>query len=159
MAKKKSWVEKLNNSKGLPKVEKVTSEKMERWGAKIGDTFVIPAPIDVDEVMKKVPKGKLITVAEIRESLAKKYKTDMACPLTSGIFAWIAAWASEEEKTQGKKNITPWWRTLKSGGILNEKFPGEINQQKALLQTEGHRVVQKGKKYIIEDYERSLVKV
>ncbi len=158
MAKTKSWVEKLHNSKDLPKIEKITPKMSKRWGP-VGGTFVIPAPIEVDEIMKKVPKGKLITVAEIREALAKKHKTTIACPLTSGIFAWIAAHAAEEEKAAGKKDITPWWRTLKSGGILNEKFPGEINQQKAFLQAERHRVIKKGKKYIVENYEKSLVKI
>jgi alkylated DNA nucleotide flippase Atl1 len=158
MAKTKSWVEKLHQNKGLPKVEKITPKMSQRW-RKVGETFAIPRPLDVDEIIKKVPKGKLITVAEIRQKVAEKYKATIGCPLTCGIFAWIAAWAVEEEKTQGKKNTTPWWRTLKSGGILNEKFPGEISQQKALLQAEGHKVVKKGKKYVVLDYEKSLVKI
>jgi hypothetical protein len=30
---------------------------------------VIPAPLEVDDLMRRVPKGKLITVNEIRESI------------------------------------------------------------------------------------------
>ena len=48
--------------------------------------------------------------------------------------------------------------TLKSGGELNPKYPGGIEDQKARLESEGHRVIQKGKKYLVENYEKSLIK-
>jgi len=74
MTKKyKSWQEKLNNNKGLPKIVKITPKMAGRWGTKVGDTVVILSPIEVDEIMKKIPKGKLITINEIREKLAKKH--------------------------------------------------------------------------------------
>lgn len=158
MSKKiKSWQEKLENSKGLPKVVKITLKMAGRWGTKIGDTMVIPAPKEVDEIMKKVPKGKLITINKIREILAKKHSATIGCPITTGIFAWISSYAAEEAKSQGKKNITPFWRTLKGDGVINEKYPGEILLQKKFLEKEGHKVIQKGKKYIVADYEKYLV--
>ncbi|MFQ6079623.1 MAG: hypothetical protein ACE5NJ_10890, partial [Thermodesulfobacteriota bacterium] len=80
----------------------------------------------------------------------------IGCPITTGIFAWIAAHAAMEEAVEGKEEITPYWRTLKAGGELNPKYPGGIKGQRARLQLEGHRVVQKGKKYIVVDYEKSL---
>jgi len=83
--------------------------------------MVIPSPAEVDEVMGRVPKGKLATISEIRACLAKKHGTDIACPMTTGIFAWIAAHAAEEGKTSGEKNVTPYWRTLRTGGELNPK--------------------------------------
>lgn len=154
MAKQKDWVEKLRENKGLPKVEKITKKMSQRRGS---GTVVIPAPIEVDGVMKKVPKGKLITINEIRQVLAKKHGTTIACPLTTGIFAWIAAHAAEQEKSEGKKKTTPYWRTLKSGGVLNEKYPGGIENQKKLLVEEGHSVVKKGKKWTVTGYEKALV--
>ena len=158
--KKTNWIEKLEaKDKDLPKIKKVKDEGMERWGCSIGDDFVIPHPKDVYNEIKKIPKGKLATIAELREHLAKKYKTKIACPLTTGIFAWIAANASAEEITiDAKKEMIPWWRTLKSGGVLNEKYPGGIDQQKSMLKKEGHKVIQKGKKYIVENYEKTLIK-
>jgi len=118
---KKSWQEKLADSKGLPKVEEITDKMSQRWGT---GTVVIPAPIEVDEIMKKVPKGKLITVNRIRGILAQKHGATIGCPITTGIFAWVAAHAAEEAAVEGKKDVTPYWRTLKSGGELNEKYPG-----------------------------------
>lgn len=152
----KSWQEKLADSKGLPKVEKITEKMSKRWGT---GTVVIPAPKEVDEIMQKVPKGKLITINEIRAILAKKHGATIGCPLTTGIFAWIAAYAAEEAAGEGKKNTTPYWRTLKTGGVINEKYPGGVEIQKKLLEEEGHTVVQKGKKYAVSDFEKSLVKV
>jgi hypothetical protein len=73
MAKKcKSWQEKLVDSKGLPKVEKITPKMAGKWRTKVGDTVVIPAPMEVNEIMKKVPEGKLITINDIRTTLAQK---------------------------------------------------------------------------------------
>jgi alkylated DNA nucleotide flippase Atl1 len=154
--KAKDWVKKLHDAKGLPKIEKIDERMSKRWGQ---GTFVIPAPIEVDEVMRKVPRGKLVTIAEIRVALARKHATTIACPLTTGIFAWIAAHASDQEKTGGRKDPTPWWRTLKAGGELNEKYPGGAEAQQALLEAEGHVVAQRGKRLMVQGYERALARV
>jgi hypothetical protein len=147
----------LANSKDLPKIERFDKKKHKSWPA---GTYVIPAPLDVDRIMKNVPEGKLITINNIREILADKHNVDYACPITTGIFSWIAAHAAEENEDEGKKGITPYWRTLKTDGILNEKYPGGIENLKRRLKAEGHKVVQKGKSkhYIVEDFEKSLVK-
>jgi len=109
--------------------------------------------------MKKVPKGNLITINKIREILAVMHSAIIACPITTGIFARIAAGAAEEELKEGKKRITPYWRTLKAGGTLNEKYPGGLQKQIELLEAEGHTVVPKGKKnFKVLDFERKLVK-
>jgi alkylated DNA nucleotide flippase Atl1 len=151
---KKSWKEKLENSKDLPKVVEITEKMSKRWGE---GTVVIPAPKEVDELMREVPEGKLITINQIREKLARKHNATIGCPITTGIFAWIAAHAAEEEAKEGKKNITPYWRTLKAGGVINEKYPGGIEAQIKLLEKEGHEIVRKGKKYVVKDFERFLV--
>jgi len=154
--KKTTWVEKLNDSKGLPKVEKITDKMSKRWGT---GTVVIPAPIEVDEIMRKVPAGKLITINEIRAALARKHKATIGCPMTTGIFAWVAAHAAEEREQSGEKDITPYWRTLKTDGVLNEKYPGGFEGQKLRLEQEGHTVIKKGKKYAVLNYEKSLIQL
>jgi alkylated DNA nucleotide flippase Atl1 len=154
MVKKKlSWQEKLNNSKDYPKVEEIEGKMAKKWGT---GTMVIPAPVEVDELMRKVPKGKIVTINEIRAALARKHGVTIGCPLTTGIFAWISANAAEEQKMEGKTDITPYWRTLKTGGFLNEKYPGGLEAQKLLLEKEGHVILRKGKKYFVKDYLRAL---
>lgn len=152
--KNKSWKEKLEDSKGLPKVEPITEKMSKRWGE---GTVIIPAPIEVNDIMKTVPEGKLITIDQIRKKLAEKHSASIGCPLTTGIFAWVSAHAANEAALEGKADITPYWRTLKTGGVVNEKYPGGIDYQKQLLEREGHKVVQKGKKYVIQDYEKKIV--
>ena len=111
--------------------------------------------------MRKVPKGKLITINEIRQIVADKHGATMGCPITTGIFAWIAAHAAEEAVEDGAKQITPYWRTLKTGGLLNPKYPGGIENLQRKLESEGHRVVRKGrsKHFMVADFEKSLVKL
>ena len=152
--KKKSWREKLVDNKGLPRVEVITERMSTRWGT---GTVLIPAPMEVDEIMKRVPKGKLITVNEIRNILAKKHGATMGCPITTGIFAMIAAHAAREELGEDKTRVTPYWRTLKSDGEINPKYPGGIEDQRARLESEGHKVIRKGKKYLVENYEKHLI--
>jgi hypothetical protein len=154
VAKKKTWKEKLYDVKNLPKVEEIPAHLKNKWGA---GTMVISAPAEVNEIMKMVPEGKLITIAEIRKMLAMKHKSTIGCPLTTGIFVNIAAHAAEEDKVEGKKNITPYWRTLRTGGELNEKFPGGIQHQRELLENEGHHISIKRNKYKVENYEFSLI--
>jgi hypothetical protein len=153
MARRKSWREKLADDKDLPKVGRIEGPMSRRWGS---GTMVIPAPREVDAAMKKVPKGRLITINEIRDHLARTHRVTIGCPLTTGIFAWIAAHAADEAGADGAKRITPYWRTLKAGGQLNPKYPGGIANLKSRLKAEGHRVAKKGQRYVVVDFEKSL---
>ena len=89
-----------------------------QWGE---GTVVVPAPREVDEIMKSVPSGKLITIQEIRAIVADRHGATIGCPLTVGIFAWIAAHAAEDDHKAKRRGATPYWRTLKSGGYLERK--------------------------------------
>lgn len=153
MKAKNSWREKLADDKGLPKICKVTGKLTKRWGE---GRFVVPAPREVDALMKQVPKGRVVTINELRAALARKHKTDFACPITTGIFSWIAAHAAAEAEAEGAKRITPYWRTLKTGGEINPKYPGGVQSVARRLQVEGHPTVNKGKRLLVLDYERKL---
>jgi hypothetical protein len=150
---KKSWREKLADDKNLPKVGETTGKLTKRWGE---GTFVIPAPREVDALMKQVPRGRLVTINELRAALARKHKTDFACPITTGIFSWIAAHAAAENEAEGKKRITPFWRTLKTGGEINPKYPGGAEGLARRLRAEGHKIIPKGKRLLVADYQKML---
>jgi len=145
----KSWREKLRK-KDLPKIIDIPEKLTKKWGR---GKMVIPSPMEVKEIMDAVPYGKLITVDLIRERIAKKHGVDIACPLTTGIFIWIVANAAEET---GGKDGTPYWRTLKKNGMLNEKYPGGIERHKKLLEKEGHEIMKKGKRFVVANYEKFL---
>lgn len=73
----------------------------------------------------------------------------------------MAARAAEEDESEGKKNITPYWRTLKGKGELNEKYPGGVFDQAKRLKTEGHAIEpdKAGKPKRVKDWEKKLVEV
>lgn len=153
MKPRKSWREKLANSKDLPRVQAIPDRMKATWGE---GTLVIPAPIEVDALMRRVPKGKVTTVNHIRAALARKHSATIACPLTTGIFAWIAANAAEEKAAaKPKARTNPYWRTLKTGGLLNEKYPGGSASQRQRLKAEGHTIIKKGKHYGVANLEES----
>jgi alkylated DNA nucleotide flippase Atl1 len=144
--RRKTWTEKLADDKGLPKVGRIEGKMSKRWGE---GTVVVPSPREVDELMRKVPRGRISTINDLRGELAARHGATIGCPITTGIFAWIAAHAAAEQEGAGKKRITPWWRTLKTGGELNPKYPGGAEEQARRLRAEGHRVVRKGKRWMV----------
>jgi hypothetical protein len=150
---KKSWREKLADDKGLPKIGEATGKLTKRWGE---GRFVIPAPREVDALMKQVPRGRVVTIKELRAALARKHKTDFTCPITTGIFSWIAAYAAAEDEAEGKKRVTPFWRTLKTGGEINPKYPGGAKGIARRLRAEGHKIASKGKRLLVSDYQKAL---
>ncbi|MCP3916177.1 MAG: hypothetical protein GY711_11530 [bacterium] len=156
MKRKKTFREKLADDKDFPRVQPLAGGMAKRFGE---GTIVLPSAREVDALMRRAKKGKLITINQIRDHLAARHDADMACPIVTGIHARIAAGAAGEDEADGKKRITPYWRTLKSGGELNEKYPGGLEGQAHRLVGEGHDVVQRGKKLVIEDYERALVQL
>ena len=150
---KKDFNAMLCDSRDMPKIIEITDEKsIEKYG---GSRMYLAPPRDYDTVMKRVPKGRLITVGAIRAYFAKQNNADFTDPITAGIFCSIAAWAS----FQRTEDITPYWRTLKNNGELNPKYPGGIEEQKKLLEAEGFTVIKKGRtniRYYVKDYENFL---
>lgn len=153
---KKSWREKLADDKDLPKIGEATGKNSQHWGV---GRFVIPSPREVDALMKRVPRGRVVTINELRAALPNKHGTDFACPLTTGIFSWIAAHAAAEAEAEGVKRITPFWRTLKTGGEINPKYPGGAEGVAKRLRAEGHKTISKGKRTFVVDFERTLFKI
>ena len=146
----KTFEEKLNDSKDMPKLIELDDPKqIKQYGGKL---MLIAPPLAYDAIMKKVPAGKVITSDIVRDYLAKKEGADFTCPLTAGIFMNIAAGAAAERT----RDETPYWRTLRKDGELNEKYPGGIDAQKLHLEMEGHTVIQKGKRYFVKDYKEKL---
>jgi alkylated DNA nucleotide flippase Atl1 len=58
-------------------------------------------------------------------------------------------------------DITPYWRTLKGKGEINEKYPGGVEGQAERLKAEGHTIEsdKKGKPKRVKDWETKLVEV
>ena len=159
MKTRKTWREKLENPpEGLPKVVSGPPKWEKRFG---GRRVLVATPLLVNGLIRKVEKGKLVTINQIRGRLAKDFEADSTCPLTTGIFVRIAAEAAEEDLQMGKQEITPYWRVIRDDGSLNDKFPGGVAAQAARLIEEGHTIEPgKGKKPPrVKDFEKALVEL
>lgn len=150
---KKDFNAMLLDSKDMPKIQTVTDPKtIAKYG---GTKMFFAPPAAYDALMKTVSCGKVVTVGALRAYLAKSNHADFTDPITAGIFVSIAAWASE----QRTENPTPYWRTLKADGELNPKYPGGAEAQKAKLEAEGHRIMQRGRtnlRWFVADFEQAL---
>lgn len=148
-----SWRAKLEKAQE-PRLVAVPA-KMSRFGT---GTMLIPTPKLVDQLIRKIPKGKLATVSELRRKLAADFKADVTCPLTTGIFVRIAAEAAEEDRQQGRKRITPYWRVVKDDGSFNPKLPGGVARQTRTLRAEGFGVSISAKNPRLKDSEDRLIR-
>jgi len=160
---KKTWQEKLEDKPSFPKVLRLERRfpcynAVHKMGAEAGDEIVLVNSSEVVAIMKQVPKGKLITIVEICKKIAGQHDVKGCCTLTTGIFIMTAANAAEEASKEGKSLDIPYWRTLKADGFLNAKYPGGQEAHKRLLEEENFRVIARGKRYQVVDYEKYLWK-
>ncbi len=156
MNTRKSWREKMKLDQ-QPKIVKLPPEGWVKMG---GRTMLVSTPRDVDALIRKIPKGKVVTSALLREKLAHDFGAECACPTSTGIFVRIAAEAAEEDRAEGAKRITPYWRVLAKDGGLNEKFPGGVKAQAENLKAEGFQIEPAtGKKPPrVKEFEKKLAK-
>ncbi|MCR4432589.1 MAG: hypothetical protein ACPLPW_03770 [bacterium] len=153
---RKTWREKLEKEQ-----ERKIVPVPEKWQKQYGTgTMLVPRPLDVDSLIRQVPRGELVTISQIRERLASLYGADTCCPLTCGIFLRISAEAAEEDLRLSEMpldRVTPYWRVIREDGSLIDKFPGNGELQRAYLEEEGH-VLESGKKGIlrVKNFEKSL---
>ncbi len=145
------WREKMEKPQE-PKLVQVPP-RMSRFGSGM---MLIPTPKLVDQIVRQVARGRLVTVGEIRRKLAADFSADVTCPLTTGIFVRIVAEASEEDRANGRKRVAPYWRVIKDDGSLNPKFPGGEQLQARYLRREGFSVAHQGKRTMVKDFDKRL---
>lgn len=126
-----------------------------------GGRMLLSTPREIDAVVRKVKKGKVVTVKQIMDKLAIDHHADRTCPMTTGIFLRIVSEVAEEDLLRGKRRVTPYWRVLKGGGELNPKYPGGVENQRARLEEEGHTIErgQGGKPPRVKEYSEVLQKL
>ena len=97
--KTKTWAEKLSDAKAkLPEAHTFFCDKSKQQ-------FVVPAVAEVEGLMRRVRKGKLITMKQMADLLREKHRVDVCCPMTTGIFAWILAHAAHDAEQAGRKRV------------------------------------------------------
>ena len=67
-----------------------------------GSRMLIVTPKMVDEEVRKLPRGIIVDQTDIRKSLSKKYKSDYACPVTTGISLRVVSERAYLQITSGR---------------------------------------------------------
>ena len=85
-----------------------------RAGVKKGGKMLLPSARIVDDAIRAIPKGKSLTLLELRAKLARQYKADGCCPVYLGYRLRTVAEATCEARDRGvpEASLTPIWRVL-----------------------------------------------
>jgi len=145
MKSRKTWREKLEGAHEA-RVVPIPPNMQKQLGK---GTMLIPNPLDVDAAIRKVPRGKVVTLTQLREKLARAAGADVTCAMVAGMFVRIAAEAACEDIKAGKSRITPYWRVVRDDGRLLEKLPGGPAEQARHLEAEGHQIHNSAKLRVI----------
>ena len=103
--------------------------------------MLVPTPLLVAAEIRKIRRGHVLTVRELRERLARRSGAASACPFTTGIFLQIIAGAAEEDIAAGRRATAPYWRVLDNEGRLKPGWPPGPERQAQHLRGEGRQVV------------------
>jgi alkylated DNA nucleotide flippase Atl1 len=140
----KSYRQRAADDHGLPEIRPIPARMQANHGE---GTIFVPAPRDVEDEIRRVEPGGVATVGELAERMAARHDTTIGCNVTTGIFARIVAFAADEDERDGATEVTPYWRVVRSGGELNPKYPGGIENLRARLIAEGHTVAPDGDRW------------
>lgn len=154
MGKKKSAVEHLQSGRE-PHIVHLIPPGAPGYAEAKGGAMVVSCPAEVDALIRRVEPGEVVTLDDLRAALARRHQVAVACPVSTAIFANMAARAAEERRALGAPadELTPWWRVLRRGGFLNPKLPGGVERQAALLRGEGVAVSPLRRQLAVYDYE------
>ena len=112
--------------------------------------MVKPSLNSVKNVVKKIRKGKLVTLEILREKLATDFNVQTACPASTTKMLQIL---SKEE------HPICYWRAVKKKGELLSKFPDGVEGHAALLECEGFEIDFSKKNPIVIGYQDKLFKL
>ena len=120
MAMKKTWLDKLNETKE-PKLKRIDIDFAD---IPAGSNMFIATPKIIDMYIQEIGVGKRVDTKTLRKDLAIAHNADYTCPVTTGIFLRIVAEANYEKLQQGKnvEEITPFWRVIEPNSVLAKKL-------------------------------------
>ena len=98
-----------------------------RAGMKKGDLCLLPSARLVDDFIRAIPKGKSVSLFDLRALLAKRHKADGTCPVYLGYRLRTVAEAAFEALDRGVAlgRITPIWRVLDEKALTLRKLSAE----------------------------------
>lgn len=141
MAKRKTATDHMNSGR-TPHIIHMIPPGAPGYRDAAGGAMVVSSPSEVDAHVRRIAAGEVATLEDLRRAIARTHDVATACPVSTAIFANMGARAAEEARALGADpaTLTPWWRLLRKGGLLNPKLPGGVERQAELLRAEGVRV-------------------
>jgi len=112
--------------------------------------MVKPSTDTVKAIVKKIRKGKLATLEQLREKLADDFNVQTACPASTTKALQLL---SKEDKP------VCYWRVVKKRGELIAKFPKGVDGHASLLQDEGFEIDFSKKNPAVVSYDTKLTKL
>lgn len=127
------WIAKLNAN---PEPE-VRPMPKDRIGLKKGDLCLLPSARLVDDFIRAIPKGKAVSLLDMRAILARRHKAAGTCPVHLGYHLRTVAEAACGAHDRGAplRSITPVWRVLDADALTLKKLSPRnaawINERRA----------------------------
>lgn len=119
---------------------------MEKFFGCAGE-MVKPTTDTVATTVGKIPKGKLVTLEQIRAKIASDFKVETTCPAST--------MKALHMLSKSEKPIC-YWRVIKKKGALIAKFPNGTAGHAAMLENEGFEINFSRKNPVVVDYENNL---
>jgi hypothetical protein len=108
-----------------------------RIGLQKGDLCLLPSARLVDDFIRAIPKGQVVSLSDMRATLARRHKAAGTCPVHLGYHLRTVAEAACEARDRGApvRNITPVWRVLAPDALTLKKLSPRnaawINERRA----------------------------
>ena len=95
-----------------------------RIGLQKGDLCLLPSARLVDDFIRAIPKGKAVSLIDMRAALARRHKAAGTCPVHLGYHLRTVAEAACEARDRGAplRSITPVWRVLDEDALTLKKL-------------------------------------
>jgi len=117
---RKSWPEKLAD----PRLHEIKPAPIDIAGMKAGELMLVPTARMIDAFIRAIPTGKAMGVKELRAALARRFRAQVCCPITTGFHLRTVAEAAYEAHLDGLgvEAITPFWRVIDAGAPTARKL-------------------------------------
>jgi hypothetical protein len=104
------WTQKLH-ANPEPQVRPMPKDRI---GLRKGELCLLPSARLVDDFIRAIPKGKTVSLLDMRATLARRHKAAGTCPVYLGYHLRTVAEAACEARDRGMSmgKITPVWRVL-----------------------------------------------
>ena len=88
-------------------------EKMEKFYGK--GTMLHPVPNDIEALIKKIPRGKVLSIDMLAKRLANDHGTDVTCPMRTGN---AIKKISKRYSAENLDRDLPFWRVIRKDNLV-----------------------------------------